>query len=296
MMYSIGTLVTDWAQYQAMRSSFEQHGFGSEDCEFLQIDNTKLNQKDAYAGCNELLNEARGRYVILCHQDVRIVDDSRKELDAELARLEEIDPNWAVAGNAGGVSLGRLALRLTDPHGINQFVGDLPAKVASLDENFLVVKRSARVGFSRDLSSFHFYGTDICLNADILGYSAYVIDFHLLHLSPGTTSHDFFAAKSAFQRKWSYALRSRWLQTTCTMAPVAGTRFGRAFGSFAVFTRRGLKFLKTRISRGFLRTSTTNATQEEAKDGTGKRALVAEVASYDSTSGRQHHRVGHVET
>ena len=103
MIYSIGTLVSDLAQYQAMRASFQRHGFDSGDCEYLQIDNTKFNQKDAYAGFNQLLSEARGRYVILCHQDVRMIDDGREELDAELASLEQIDPNWAVAGNAGGV-------------------------------------------------------------------------------------------------------------------------------------------------------------------------------------------------
>jgi hypothetical protein len=246
MIYSICTLVSDLSQYQAMRASFQQHGFCTEDCEYLLIDNTKSNQKDAYAGLNQLLSEARGRYVILCHQDVRIIDDGRERLDTELARLEQIDPTWAVAGNAGGVDFGRLALRITDPHGSNSRVGDLPARVATLDENFIVVKRSVRIGFSRDLSGFHFYGADICLTADILGYSAYVVDFHLQHLSPGTVSADFFAAKSAFRRKWSHALRSRRLQTTCAKVPVAGTPVARALGGFAVLASRALNFSRTR--------------------------------------------------
>lgn len=248
MIYSICTLVSDLQQYQAMRESFRRHGFESEDCEYLQIDNTILNRKDAYAGLNQLLNEARGRYVILCHQDVRMINDGREELDAQLVRLEQIDPNWAVAGNAGGVRLGRLALRITDPHGKNTSVGDLPAKVTTLDENFIIVKRSVRIGFSRDLTGFHFYGADICLTADVLGYSSYVIDFHLEHLSPGTASAEFFAAKSAFRRKWSYAFRSRWLQTTCATAPVAGTHFGRAFGTLAVLLWRALRFSRA-VSR-----------------------------------------------
>jgi hypothetical protein len=249
MIYSICTLVSDLSQYQAMRASFQRHGFCSEDCEYLQIDNTKSNQEDAYAGLNQLLSEARGQYVILCHQDVRMIDDRREKLDSELARLEQIDPTWAVAGNAGGVDLGRLALRITDPHGSNSRVGDLPARVATLDENFIVVKRSVRIGFSRDLTGFHFYGADICLTADILGYSAYVIDFHLQHLSPGTASAEFFAAKSAFRRKWSHALRSRRLQTTCAKVPVAGTPVGRALGGFAVLAWRALNFSRTRGTR-----------------------------------------------
>jgi hypothetical protein len=249
MIYSIGTLVSDLSQYEAMRESFQHHGFDSGDCEYLQIDNTKFNQKDAFAGLNQLLTEARGRYVILCHQDVRLIDDGRQKLDAELERLEQVDPNWTVAGNAGGVNLGHLALRITDPHGSNARVGDLPARVATLDENFIVVKRSVRIGFSRDLTGFHFYGADICMTADILGYSAYVIDFHLQHLSPGTTSAQFLTARSAFRRKWSYALRSRQLQTTCARVPVAGTRLGRALGIFAMLAWRATDFLRTRGRR-----------------------------------------------
>ena len=250
MIYSIGTLVSDLTQYHAMRASFEDRGFNSGDCEYLHVDNTKSNQKDAYAGLNHLLNEARGRYVILCHQDVRMIDDEREELDGQLTSLERRDPNWALAGNAGGVSLGRFAFRITDPHRTNTLVGTLPARVGTLDENFIVVKRSARIGFSRDLVGFHFYGADICLVADILGYSAYVIDFHLQHLSPGNPrSAEFFAAKSAFSRKWAYALRPRWLQTTCAPVPVAGTRLGRVLGTFAVQARRALDRYKAKVTR-----------------------------------------------
>jgi hypothetical protein len=228
MKYSIGTLVSDLDQHRAMRASFEARGFGAEDCEYLYIDNTQFNRADAYAGLNQLLNEARGEYVILCHQDVRLHADGRADLDGRLAELERLDPNWALAGNAGGIGPGRLALRISDPHGTDTCVGRLPAKVDTLDENFIIVKRAARLGFSRDLSGFHFYGADICLVADLLGYAAYVIDFHLKHLSGGNTSSDFFEARDAFQAKWSHAMRARSLQTTCALVPLAGNRLDQA--------------------------------------------------------------------
>jgi hypothetical protein len=144
-------------------------------------------------------------------------------LDRRLAELEKHDRSWAVAANAGGVAPGRLALRITDPHGKNQKQGPFPARVSSVDENFIVVKRESRVGFSRDLDGFHLYGADICLAADVMGYNAYVIDFHLEHLSPGNSKTAAFAeGLAAFERKWSRAFRPRWLQTTCALAAVSG--------------------------------------------------------------------------
>ncbi|MFM9939585.1 MAG: hypothetical protein ACKVP7_08825 [Hyphomicrobiaceae bacterium] len=212
-VYTIATLVNDPAQHAAMCASFRTNGFSEPQCEFVAT----ANPRSAYAALNDMLAAAHGRYVILCHQDVRLLGDDRAVLDSRLAALEALDPAWAVAGNAGGVGPGRLAMRISDPHGDNQHVGPLPARVQSLDENFLVVKAQARVGFSRNLTGFHLYGADICLAADIMGYTAYVIDFHLRHLSPGRKDQSFRHAEADFRAKWAAALRPRWLQTTCTL-------------------------------------------------------------------------------
>ncbi len=231
--FTIATLVTDHAHYDAMRASFSQHGFTASDCEFLFIDNTGTEQTCAYRGLNRALTEARGKYVILCHQDVRLLNDGRAELEARLNDLETADPAWAIVGNAGGAGPGKLAVRITDPHGADQKSGDLPARVASLDENFILIRREANLGFSRDLSGFHLYGTDICLGADILGWTSYVIDFHLEHLSPGHRSRDFASLKEAFRAKWSKALHPRWIQTTCALLRIDGDPLRQIFGQLA---------------------------------------------------------------
>ncbi len=241
--YTIGTLVNDIEQYDAMRASFTAGGFSDADCEYLFIDNTRGPQSDAYCGLNAILNAAQAPTVILCHQDVRLIDDTRATLDARLADLDCYDPTWAVAGNAGGIGPGRLALRITDPHGRDQRVGPFPARVQSLDECLLIVKRNARVGFSRDLAGFHFYGADICLHAAQMGYSAYVIDFHLEHLSPGRTGRDFEIVQRAFHAKWARAMQPRWVQTTCSLVRVSGAPFRATFGAaldslFAKLARR----------------------------------------------------------
>lgn len=223
--FTFATLVTDRNQYAAMIASFEAAGFGAADCEFIYIDNTASaagrNQTGAYEGLNRLLSAAAGHYTILCHQDVRAIDP-RPVLEARLAELDSHDPTWALAGNAGGTMPGRLAIRITDPHGADRRLGPFPARVVSLDENFIVVRSAARVGLSRDLEGFHLYGADLCLNADVMGFSAYVVDYHLEHLSPGRKDATFTAMEDRFRAKWSRALRPRWLQTTCTLLRLTG--------------------------------------------------------------------------
>jgi hypothetical protein len=228
--YTIGTLVTDRAQYAEMLASFRSRGFCDTDCEFLFVDNTQPLQTDAFRGLNALLNAAHAPVVILCHQDVRLLNDNRAALDRRLSDLAKRDCNWALAGNAGGVSAGRLALCISDPHGKDQRIGQFPERVMSLDENFIVVRREARVGFSADLSGFHFYGADICLHASQMGYSAYVIDFHLEHLSPGKKDHSFAIAETAFRAKWTRALTPRWVQTTCSLIHLTGAPARNAIG------------------------------------------------------------------
>lgn len=244
LAFTLGTLVTEWSQHAAMLESFDRHGFAAADCEVLAIDNSGAGQTGAYAGLNAILNAARGRIVILCHQDVRLSEEGRGQLELRLAELDTRDPRWAVAGNAGATALGRLAMRITDPHGCDRRLGDLPARVMSLDENLLIVKREARVGFSRDLDGFHLYGADICLMAELAGCSAWVIDFHLEHLSPGRKSADFHAGERAFKAKWNHALRPRWLQTTCTLLHVGG---GAARAVATALARRPLAGLARRL-------------------------------------------------
>lgn len=248
--YTIGTLVTNHAQYEAMVRSFRDHGFAPPDCEFIYLDNGSGNRLSAYRGLNRLLQEAAGDYVILCHQDVRLLADGRAALDLRLAELSARDPKWALAGNAGGSAPGKLALRISDPHGKDQHVGDLPERVDTLDENFIVCRSSARLALSDDLDGFHFYGTDLCLLADIRGFSAYVIDFHLEHLSGGTTDSTFWAAETAFRTKYARAFRPRWLQTTCALVFLSGSQVPHILGGAL---RSGLQKVVRRLpsSRGF---------------------------------------------
>jgi hypothetical protein len=267
--FSIATLVTDPSAYAAMCQSFADAGFDAADCEFLTIDNTTTPQASAFAGLNRALAMARGRHVILCHQDVLLTHDDRAVLERRLAELDAQDPRWGVAGNAGGVGPGELAIRITDPHGADQRRGTFPARVASVDENFIVVKGGTRFGFSADLDGFHFYGADLCTQARIAGHTSYVIDFHLTHLSAGKAGAAFATAREAFTAKWARALEPTLIQTTCA---VTALNPNPALGELQALTARLASAIGRRLKP---RRGTSQQTQ---RPGTGQVSDTASAA------------------
>lgn len=230
--FSICTLVTDHAAYAAMRSGFHDAGFTDPGSEYLYLDNSAGNRWDAFAGIPVLLAAARGRYVILCHQDVRLLADGAAVLAQRLAELDRIGPCWAIAGNAGRTAEGGWRIRISDPHGEDQALGPLPARVVSLDENFLVLRRDAPIGLSRDLAGFHLYGTDLCLQAGLAGRSAWVIDFHLRHLSAGSVDAGFHAVQQRLEARYAAALDA------ISRVPTPSTRLHIPRGRLARWLRR----------------------------------------------------------
>src|SRR5688500_12738623 len=99
--YSICTIVSNRAQYEEMRRSFIDRGFTSDDTEYLVVDNTNSNTCDAYTAYNLFLAHAKNNYLILCHQDIVLLDDGRQRLDEIIDELNILDPNWGLFGNAG---------------------------------------------------------------------------------------------------------------------------------------------------------------------------------------------------
>lgn len=215
--YSICTLLTRPAEYRQMIDSFIARGFTPPLCEYLYIDNSRDNQLDAYAGINLFLRAARGRFVILCHQDVELLDDGRERLDAVIEELERSDPAWALCGNAGATSFGVIALRITDRYCVDGKVnGPFPARCFSLDENFIMVRAEANLALPGDCRGFHLYGTELCLMAEMLGWNAYAVDFHLRHNGGGAKGPDFNEQKQRLLDRYRVLLRSRWLTTPTT--------------------------------------------------------------------------------
>jgi len=227
LRYSICALVSDPEEYDAMVHSFLAAGFSADFCEYLYCDNSQKNQLDAYQAYNEFLRSARGRIVILCHQDIVLEYDGLDELERVMAEMDARDPNWALLGNAGGIGTGRIAVHVTHADGQEHNSGYFPVRAQSLDENFIVVKRDANLALSHDLTGFHFYGTDLCQNALVRGLNAWVVDFHLLHKSHGNKSSDFWGAYRSLVHKYSRTHPDGFVQTTCALIPTGSSRWKR---------------------------------------------------------------------
>jgi hypothetical protein len=220
LTFSVCTLVQSDEKYDRLLASFARLGFTAENSEFLAADNRTGNRFDGYSWTKALLAEARGRYVIFCHDDVELIEDGHDALLARLAELDAIDPTWLLAGVAGGRwrvgrnNWKRLATHISDPTGEDRRLGTLPCRVESLDECFILMRRSRPVVSSYDLAGFHFYGPDICLQAEFLGGTAWAIDFHLRHYGKGQKWQSFHACKRQFIAKYARYQPNRHLHCT----------------------------------------------------------------------------------
>ncbi len=225
--FAVHTFVRDPTLYERMRGSFIAAGFSAEALVALSG-----SEDDPYAAITRFGLDPPARYPVLCHQDV-IADQGAgaSELLAVLQELDAIDPSWVVAGNAGVTRGGHRVRRLVDPVSSSN-AERLPVAVVSLDENFLVFNGSAGARCSPALSGFHFYGTDVCLNALSSGGSAYVVDFPLTHLSSGRRDDAYRRARQRFIDVWSQRCAFRYVVTTT--GTVFLSRYGalrRVFGS-----------------------------------------------------------------
>lgn len=208
-------LVASDASYRRLLQSAEAKGFTPENSEFLALDNRGANRFDGYDAFRRGLAEARGRYVVFSHDDVEFVADGADDLLARLAELDAHDPDWVLAGNAGGLRPATLAVHIMDPHSSeNRVVG--PTLVESLDENFIVMRRDRPVVNSYDLRGFHLYGADLVRLAEIMGGRAYVIPFLLRHHSPGKVKEDFAPLRQRFFNKYRRYFPGRKLQLCVT--------------------------------------------------------------------------------
>jgi hypothetical protein len=219
--FDIYTFVTDEAQYDAFLESARAAGFTDGRARTIRLDDRK-EPRDPYALIRVLSADDAPRYPVVVHQDVRFDQGAGvDELERVIAELDEADPAWVVAGNAGTTAGFRRIRRVVDPHG-GPTQDDLPRPAVSLDENVLLFNHRCRPAVSPGLTGFHLYGTDVVLDALFRGGGAYVVDFPVTHLSAGTLDDSYRIARSAFVAAWRRRVRAAVLRTPNELIVVAG--------------------------------------------------------------------------
>jgi hypothetical protein len=218
-LMDVHTFVSDERQYAGMREAFQAAGFESV-ASFHRLSDAET---EPYAAINQLAAAAGAPYAVLCHQDVRpsLGAGAERLLDL-LAALDRLDPGWTVAGDAGVLRSLAVARRVSDRFG-GMSSHLLPARVMSLDENLLVLNRRNGPRCSPELSGFHFYGTDVCLNAITDGGSAYVVDFPVTHGDLGPPKDygvAYVRARDAFLTLWSTRRHPGYIGTTTEVLTV----------------------------------------------------------------------------
>lgn len=249
--FSVCTLVSRGEEYALLLESLQAAGFNEQNTEFIYLDNCDKNNFDGYQGINLFLQQATGKYIIICHQDILFNRDNIDDLRARLEELSKKDSTWAVCGNAGAKGPNHIVYHISYPDDLFMSKGNFPQKVHSLDENFIVVKNHTYLNVSADLKGFHLYATDLCLRAELSGFSSYVIAFNLTHKSRGNRDQSFFKLREKMIKKYDHFFRSRWIQTNSTNFYLSGTFLGRLCGNpLSLFFVRMVNGIKKRLKNG----------------------------------------------
>jgi len=237
--FHICTIFNEHTQYERMKLSFLRNGFDVDRCRYSFFDNTQKNNFDPYETFNFVQSKNSEPYIVFCHQDV-ILDQGNgyDELLNKLKELDKIDSDWAICGNAGVNNKYKYVVRISDANKSPNWKGEFPQRVHSLDENFLVIKSSSRIKCSLGIKGFHFYGTDLCLQAIVNGFSCYVVDFHLSHLSGGHFNESFWKIKSIFYQNWVSKFKFCYVKTiTGQLMCFSNNSALRYLGSTYIFSK-----------------------------------------------------------
>lgn len=131
---------------------------------------------------NDALERAENDCVAFVHQDVYLPESWMSELERALEFLARHDPNWGVLGcfgiTGGEEQRGHV---FTTGWGLVGSPFYAPMRVRTLDEMVLIVRRESGLRFSEYLPHFHFYGADICLEAQARRMRCYVIPAFCIH-------------------------------------------------------------------------------------------------------------------
>jgi hypothetical protein len=150
--------------------------------------------------------DSASNLLVFAHQDAYLPATWEDRLRASIARVERVDPYWAVLGIYGTQRTGA-QVGCVWSSGLGAVYGapfEEPAAVESMDEVVLVLRRDSGVEFDADLPGFHLYATDLVQSAIAKGCGAWVIYAPVVHNSRPCVYLDrhYFRAYDYVAAKW----------------------------------------------------------------------------------------------
>ncbi len=164
---------------------------------------------------NDAIDASSNDLIVFAHQDVYFPQEWIAQLQRALAQLNETDPEWGVLGCWGITEGGKYrGFICSSTHGIHGKPFGEPARVETLDELVLILRKSSRLRFDENLTHFHIYGADICLTAGQHHLNSYAIDAPCVHNTKqgAILPEEYYLCSTYIRRKWRAALP---IQTTC---------------------------------------------------------------------------------
>jgi len=161
-----------------------------------------MNKSTPITVCyNRELREAKGKYLIFCHQDVLFCENWVQRLSKLMASMPN---NWGVVGVAGWNTEGPQKGGLLVPEGK---WSNETGEVQTVDECFIVVNRD--LTFDESLKEPHFYSVDTCLTALQKGKKNFAVDLPVRHKESGAHPDSWIASYHRALDK----IKAKWMKT-----------------------------------------------------------------------------------
>jgi hypothetical protein len=185
--------------------------------EFLILENS-AGEWNSYSAIRHFIKNGKGDFIVILHDDISFNSVQYNQLVKEIQRVTNIDPKASLFGVAGiSIDRHRGVGHFYDGQGEHNLGFHKSGQVDSLDECLLVIKKGVGINVSDELNGYHFYGSDLCVNARQKGLSCYVIDFPITHFSTGNINGSFFEAREEFEKHLQKKRLNQFITTTCTV-------------------------------------------------------------------------------
>jgi Glycosyltransferase like family len=184
---------------------------------------------------NDAIDNSWNDLVVFVHQDVILPELWISDLERALDYLDRDDPNWGVIGSYGEtLHDGSRGHVYSSGLGIMGQAFERPARIQTLDEIVLILRKSSGLRFDERLPGFHMYGVDICVSAEEAGRKNYAICAFCIHNTQPSLilGDDFYECYRYIKRRCKKHLP---IQTTCVrITPYDGPMYRRRLGEMYI--------------------------------------------------------------